>query len=297
MSVIPVVLSYNHPELTAKAIGSVSAQRMRIKETMPLPLVLVHNGSDKRHVAALQLKFPEVDHLILNSNKGFSGGANEGIRYALENYDQQSSWVLFLTNDCELESWPELPSNYPPSFLAPWIWARKTNRIDSIGGKLNLITGVPSHLKSEEDFYKLIEKASKNEAPYIPGSAFLIHRAAFYQLKGFNEVFGTYWEDIDFSLRALKLGVPMRILSSFQVRHKIGKTCHKNSYYTTYLYQRNRHWVSRNYVKGSLSRLQLEAYLWSSWIKLSWRLFLARRYFDLLRLMRGIFEKNPLYGK
>lgn len=293
MNVISVILSYNHPNLTKKAISSVIFKSSQHHHSSPMPLILIHNGSEPKNVELLKSEFPFVDHLVLPVNKGFSGGSNAGFRYAFEKYFSITPWILFLTNDCEIETWPAPLPHYPPALLAPWIWARKTNRIDSVGGKINLKTGVPSHLKSEEEFQKLITNSFNNEKPYIPGSAFLIHRDLFYHLQGFDEALETYWEDIDLSLRVTQLGFHMGVYSSFQVRHKIGKTCHKHSHYTTYLYQRNRHWVSRKYVQGVGSRIRLELNLWLSWLKLSFRLLVNQRYSDIYKLWKGILESQP----
>jgi len=294
MSIIPVILSFNHPEITSKAINTVIAQIDLQKTTPKTPIILVHNGSEHKHIERLKLLYPNIDHLVLTKNIGFSGGANFGIKHAFEKYNHLYSWVLFLTNDCELESWPSLEQNQSSALLAPWIWTRKTDRIDSIGGKINLKSGVPSHLKSEEEFKNYIKTPLKNTYPYVPGSAFLIHQTVFYKLKGFNEAFGTYWEDIDFSLRALKSGLIIGDLSTFKVRHKIGKTCHKQSYYTTYLFQRNRHWVCRHYIRGIHSRLLLEIHLLSSWVRLSLKFILSKRYMDFFKLIKAILEPSPL---
>lgn len=293
MIVIPVILSYNHPELTMKAVRSVIEKSEYQCHSTLLPLILVHNGSEPKNIELLKKTFPFIDHVVLINNKGFSGGSNVGIHYAFEKHAHMSPWVLFLTNDCELERWPILSTQQAPALLTPWIWARKTDRLDSIGGKINLSTGVPSHLKQLESFEELLSQPQKNERPYVPGSAFLIHRDFFDQLKGFDETLETYWEDIDLSLRATLAGLTLGVLPTFQVRHKIGKTCHKHSHYTTYLYQRNRHWVSRKYVKGIGARLQLEVYLWFSWIKLSSRLLRNQRFSDIAKLWKGILEPNP----
>lgn len=294
MNVIPIVLSYNHPDLTIKSVRSIIENPEYQRYSPLLQLILVHNGSAPKNIELLQKTFPTIDHKILMNNSGFSGGANAGIHYAFEKYSHLSPWVLFLTNDCELECWPRLTTQQTPALLAPWIWARKTNQIDSIGGKINLSTGIPSHLKQQEAFEKIISQPQQNEQPYVPGSAFLIHRDFFDQLKGFDESLETYWEDIDLSLRATLAGLTLGVLPSFQVRHKIGKTCHKHSHYTTYLYQRNRHWVSRKYVRGINARLRLEFSLWLTWIRLSVRLLLNKRYADFSKLCKGISEPCPI---
>lgn len=291
MSLLPILISYNHPEHTESAVRSILQHDEYNENAHKCPLVLIHNGSEKKHIEQLRRTFPQIDHYELQQNKGYTGGANAGINYAIQKYNENAIWILFLTNDCLLESWPDMNQVSNPAFLAPWVSMRKSEKIDSIGGRLNLITGKPSHLKRNIDFHALLQnKSHPNELPYIPGSAFLIHNSIFSALKGFDESLHTYWEDIDFSIRAHKSQFTLGELSSFKVRHKIGKTCHKDSHYTTYLYQRNRHRVCRKYSQGIYSRCLLEFYLWTSWIHLGFKLLLKNRTKDFKKLIKGILD-------
>jgi len=75
----------------------------------------------------------------------------------------------------------------------------------------------------------------------------------FEQLQGFDERFHTYWEDVDFSLRAHKKNISLGYCDKTIFRHKIGKTCHKDRFYTYELFQRNR---GRCMTKNSLTSLR-----------------------------------------
>ena len=75
---------------------------------------------------------------------------------------------------------------------------------------------------------------------YIPGTAFLIDKKTFSLSCGFDTALGTYWEDVDFSIRLQKLGLNVDYLPDLVINHKVGKTCHKDSHYTTFLFHRNR---------------------------------------------------------
>jgi GT2 family glycosyltransferase len=218
-----VILSYNHPEITARAIASA------LEYYSSCDLILVHNGSEEKHQKQLMARFPEVDHLVLSQNRGFSGGANEGLKRAFAD----SPWVFFMTNDCQVLSPPEIPEQ--PCLLAPLIYFRKPGRIDSIGGALDKTTVRLRHLQ-KDSFSELTDV----ELPYVPGSAFLVHRDLFFATQGFDELFGTYWEDVDWCLRLGNHGFQLRTDNRFRLAHGVGKTCRKNPFYTFYLYNRNR---------------------------------------------------------
>ncbi len=214
------VLSYNHPELTAKCLKSV------LLYAQPENVFLTHNGSLEKHVARLKLEFPDINHIEVSENKGFSGGANVALVTAFAKCDE----VLFLTNDTEAIALPDLA---PKEFSSIKLLRRNSEEIDSVMGALNPRTGKLKHLKNLNDH-------NHKELKYIPGTAFWMTKSAFEKLQGFDERFHTYWEDVDFSLRAHKENITLGYCDKTVFRHKIGKTCHKDRFYTYELYQRNR---------------------------------------------------------
>jgi GT2 family glycosyltransferase len=266
-----VILSFNHPELTTRTLQS--AQSFVSDQD----LLLVHNGSRQSFIDQLQKTFPTVQHLILETNRGYSGGVNAGLRVAL----RKSPWALLLTNDCQLLKYHHPSSDDLPALKAPQIFARKRDRIDSLGGAFEPLRGKLSHLKKPEELGSLQTQSFKHRRlPYIPGSAFWIHRDVFAATGDFDEGLGTYWEDVDFSVRAWRKGVPLIVDLQTQVLHSIGKTCHKNPHYTTYLYQRNRRLISKKYLR----ELQLSSPIQA---RLRWQLT-----FDYSRLLTRFLRQR-----
>lgn len=242
-----VILSYNHPEITARCV--LSARSFYRSED----ILLVHNGSEKVFCQELRERFPDIEHLELKKNKGFSGGANAGLIRGF----QKSDWVLFLTNDTQIK----VPTYSPPAIpglYAPRIWRRQTDKMDSWGGYFKPFIGKLWHAT-------LFKRKVSRSFFYVPGTAFLLHREPFYDLRGFDETLGTYWEDVDFSVRAQLRSHPVEQEETLEIRHAVGKTCHKNSLYTTYYFHRNRRWVSwrytRGYVKGILFMILAKDFL------------------------------------
>lgn len=225
-----VLLSFNHPEITKKAILSSLKFRM--------PIIVVHNGSLPKHVDNIKSSIHDelLIHLVFNNNTGFSGGANRGLKYVfeVEKYD----WVLFITNDVELVNFPDF--DLSPGLYAPLIYFRKLNKIDSLGGFFDPKFGKLSHNKS-------FEADITRKYFYIPGTAFLIHKSIFLNIGGFDELLHTYWEDVDFSMRVFLANQKLGIVKEIQLLHRVGKTCHDNPMYTTYLFQRNRKKISLRY--------------------------------------------------
>jgi GT2 family glycosyltransferase len=86
-----VILSFNKPNLTLKCLEALSPLAKKRNE----PIFLVHNGSHQDIITKFQGNFPEIYHLILPENKGFSGGANFGLKTAFKTH----SWLFFHTNE------------------------------------------------------------------------------------------------------------------------------------------------------------------------------------------------------
>lgn len=266
-----LVLSYNHPELTTRCIESI----LRVSgnsdnQLRPDGLILVHNGSEKKHRDTLKIRFPNIQHLEIEENKGYAAGVNQGLRFAFKEFDR----VLFFTNDTELV---ELPKDLPKErgLFAPLIYFRKLDRIDSLGGFFYPNLAKLVHVKNEKDFSAYFSNTTskvslRRKIPYVPGSAFLIDRDLFLRLKGMDESLHTYWEDVDFSVRCFLSGENVGIVKDWKLLHRVGKTCHQKPFYTTYLYQRNRRIVSFRYANFFYKPL-LFALWFFPFIRLLWK--------------------------
>ena len=58
--------------------------------------IVVDNGSTNESVSQISAAFPNITLLKLSQNEGFSGGNNEGIRYA---YELGADYIWLLNND------------------------------------------------------------------------------------------------------------------------------------------------------------------------------------------------------
>jgi len=267
-----VILSYNHPELTARAVESVLP--------FGLPTLLVHNGTRAEGVAALREEFGQIEHLVLETNRGYSGGANAGMSEA---FSRGAERVLFLTNDCRLRGVGGLTDEGVSLVVVPRIEIRGTGRVDSLGGRLTPGLGRLRHCRTREDW----ERGAGLR--YVPGTAFAIDRAVWERVGGFDEALGTYWEDVDWSRRVDCAGFEMRLDEGFCVHHQVGRTCHKDSDYSVYFFQRNRKKIAWKYARAH-ERVLLGPALAIHWLRLGGRLLRRGRYGDGLKLARAIWD-------
>ena len=220
------------------------------------PVFLLHNGTLPKHADRLKAEFPDIVHLTLEKNRSYSGGVNYGLESLfLRGFD----WVFILTNDCVIEKL-QLPGS-SPALIAPRVYRRKKPHIDSIGASFEPRIMHLWHQKTELDFANLTEQPRTHRVariPYVPGSAFWIHREIFATVGAFDELLGIYWDDVDFSARCFFLGGRIFADIRTEILHGVSKTTAKDTMYTTYLFQRNKGIVCKRYVTGIWPRVQLE---------------------------------------
>lgn len=239
------ILSFNHPQITQACVKSVIDLGLESK------IILCHNGSRKENVQLLKSAFPNIEHFEIENNYGFSGGANRMLTFAF----QKTDWIFFLTNDCILKTAPTPPSI--PGLYAPLILRRKMTMVDSIGARFRPIDQNLMHFRDQSAAHKILSKKTPFLFQkffgalygyfYVPGTAFYIDRETFSKSGGFDETLHTYWEDVDLSVRIQQLRLHIGIEPKTEVLHKVGKTCHKDPFYTRHLFQRNKKIVSSRY--------------------------------------------------
>lgn len=264
------VLSYNHYEHTRNCIQSI------LKIDPSARIYLIHNGTEKKQRLALETAFnttPQLIPITLEDNRGYSGGLNYGLSTI---FNHGEDFVFVLTNDTELT---EIPKHaVTPSVIVPLILNKRTQKIDSFGGYFVPRQGHLYHRKQDDDIFTDTDR----RLTYLPGSAFLIPKSAFHATKGFWEQLGTYWEDVELSQRLKQQGFPLLLNSEFKLTHKIGKTCHKDKFYTTYSYQRNRLVISWQFSQGFEKIILL---LISTWQLFRWTLrSILKSNYESLRL-------------
>ncbi|MFN7730086.1 MAG: glycosyltransferase family 2 protein, partial [Bdellovibrio sp.] len=187
-------------------------------------------------------------------------------------------------------------SKLSPSQVAPLVHRRKQGKTDSIGACFTPARGKLHHLQNGDEFKTLVQAALKTyelkkgppaKIPYIPGSAFWIHREVIEQVGVMDERLGTYWDDVDYSARILEKGLPLLYQAESEVVHQVGKTTYKLALYTTYFFQRNRRVISRRHVGRS----------WPLRVQLWWTLQTSAATVAARFLLNRDFKRLSLFSK
>lgn len=198
-------------------------------------IIVVDNDERKTIGPTLKKKFGWVKYLKAPGDVGYGAGNNLGAKEARGEY-------LFILN-------PD--TKVPPGAidtLVTFLEKRKKtaivapNLIDAKGkvfiqlgsGKLTPLRGIvalsflnkifPNNPISRGYWLKGDSIDKVREVDVVPGSAFLVRKEVFDELKGFDETFFLYFEESDFCKRVKEVGWKIFITPDAQITHYWGKS-------------------------------------------------------------------------
>lgn len=207
-----IVLNYQGEHVLARCLTSL---KMTIRESDAI--LVVDQGHEESLMREVAVRFPSVEILVAERNRGFAAGMNLGIRHMLEKGGFDAFW-LFNNDALALPETLEhlraalkskgaqalySPVIYPGPGQAPWF----------AGGELNFLRMRTEHwhaVKSHPDPYR---------TGFLTGCALFIPREAFLLLGFLDERYFLYYEDAEYSLRAQRSGIPLWIVPTAEVYH------------------------------------------------------------------------------
>ncbi len=214
--VLIIILQYNNSKDTINCLDSVLSLNYPNFE-----ILVVDNHSDTEHLAKVE-KFinsradSHIKLQISESNLGYSGGNNLGIKYALEN-DADYIWILNNDTSVEINSLLKLveagEKNQKIGILSP-ILDEGNRRV--YGGKIKWLKSELAHS---------IQKLEINH--YIPGTAMLLRSEMVKKIGFLDERYFLYFEDAEYSMRAQKAGYKLEAVTGSLVYHAVSNTTKK----------------------------------------------------------------------
>lgn len=238
-SIVIIVLNWNGFSDTAACFES-----LRLLDYGNVKTVLIDNGSahdEGRRLAAL---FPEV-HLIANSkNRGFAGGNNDGIQWAL---DRGCDFIINLNNDCLVEAdWLTKLIRGVLSTGADFASSRimcypQTDRICSDADGL-LPDGAGYVLRSMQLWNEKSEPFGIVSACGAASlySADCVRKVSIAPGHFFDELYFAYFEDVDLGFRLHAKNCVGICVPDAVVYHKGQQSSGKHSFFHMFHLEKNR---------------------------------------------------------
>jgi hypothetical protein len=240
-SVGVVVVNHERPDSTRRCLAALG----RLTHANWF-LVLVDNGCADFSPEAVAAVSPRGAHLHSDSNRGFAGGSNLGMRAALE---RGADWLWFLNDDAEPE--PEsLNELLAVAQAPPWpaivgpkvLRGDRPEQLDSVGLEIDLASGrlrLVGHGEIDRGQYDLL-----TDPVAVTGCAMLVRAETCVLLNGFEETYFAYMEDADLCLRARQAARRIAFAPRARVLHHRapasgGRQSIESLYYST----RNHLWL------------------------------------------------------
>ncbi len=219
MDVAAVVLSWNGRDNTLKCLRSLDNVTYR-----SFHVIVVDNGSTDGSADSISVSRPGLELVRLNENTGFAKGMNTGIRHA---FAAGAEGVVTLNNDMVVD----------PAFVEPLadalvsdpragaacsqiLFADPPDRVWYAGAPYDPRRGYQGrHTRYGEPPMPL------DATPYVTdracAGAMLIPRGVAERVGLFDEELFAYAEDVDWSLRARRVGKHVLVVPGSIVRHRV----------------------------------------------------------------------------
>lgn len=219
LSVAIILVNWNGYPYTQACLES-----LRYVDYPDFRVIVVDNASENQEGRRLKAEFPELDLIESDSNTGFAGGNNLGIKKAMaEGYTH----LMLLNNDTEVA--PDFLGEMLRKFITapnlgvvqPLIFfLENRKKIWSAGGKWDAFLGRAITLGDRKSEAEYTPKDQKLD--WATGCCLLIKREAIEDTGLLNAQYFAYFEDVDWSLRFRAKGFEIELASKSHIYHEAG---------------------------------------------------------------------------
>lgn len=213
-----------------------------LNQSLENTIIAVDNGSTDNFCSAVETKYSGVVLLKNQKNLGFAGGANTGIRKALED---DFDFIALINNDALpepnwLEALVKSMSKNSKAGIVTGKFLKTDGTIDSTGDQYTVWGLAYPRGRGENDQGQY---DTAQEVFAATGGASIYRAEMFRQIGLFDEDFFAYYEDVDLSFRAQLYGWSVVYEPKAVAHHKIGASSGKVPGFTTQQTIKNLPWL------------------------------------------------------
>lgn len=230
-----IIVNFNGNNFLLECLKSIKQSTYKNYE-----VIIVDNASsdDSIKLAKENVSIPNTKYLILNTNMGFSAANNQAAKMATGDF------LFFLNNDTKIT--PKTLDVLIKTIVKDKNIGITTCKLVSYDGKNTFHSGIGVDI--------LGFPVNSGKTFYAEGSALLINKSLFFKLKGFDNSYFMFHEDIDLCWRTWLLGYKIISTDNTLIYHFAGGTAGgsfpgKEKYKSTIL---RRYYSERNNIKTLL---------------------------------------------
>ena len=218
-----VIVNWNSGKFLSKCITSLIDNDSALINK----IIIVDNASSDKSADFLKdINFNKIKYIKLNSNEGFARGCNIGAA------SSQSKYILFLNPDAQINngsielthSFMEMDTSSDIGICGVRLqndinFDYSCSRFPSLKNLFFEILGIAKLFPKYGRLMKDFDHKKSMKVDQVIGAFFLTRASLFARLKGFDERFFVYYEEVDFSLRAKKIGFSSFFLANANAYH------------------------------------------------------------------------------
>ncbi|MET0694738.1 MAG: glycosyltransferase family 2 protein [Propionibacteriaceae bacterium] len=192
-----VVVNYASSELIRANLDVATSDQVRV--------VVVDNFSSEAERASITAITEQQGWTLvaMPDNRGFGPGVNAGVRAASE---LGCACFLLLNPDCVVSGATveqlRLATLADEQALVAPLLVDTEGRVVSSGNTINLLDGRIRSLRSTQAH----PDPRARPVTWLTAACLTVHRSLWERTGGFDETYFMYWEDVDFTFRALEVG-------------------------------------------------------------------------------------------
>ena len=241
-----VIVNWNTYKLTRSCIVSLNKCVHKNFE-----IFLVDNHSSDESVEKLKKEFKELHFILNNENTGFCKANNQAIEKILS--ENTFNFIILLNSDTEVSPFfikplvDKFKSNEKIGAVQPLIlnWSDKST-IWKYEGDINRTFGITSHRRKNKIFS---DKKMKSYTEWASGCCIFTTPSIFKEVGLFDEIFFTYYEDVDWSIRLKKQNYLIALSKLSEVyHHESGSSKSLKKQNEGYLSPKSHYYNFRNHI-------------------------------------------------
>ena len=230
-----IIVSYNSSSFLELCLHSVAKAISQLE--IESEVIVVDNSSSDDSCEVLNNKFSFVKLIQNDENIGFSKANNLGVSKA------KGKYICILNPDTVLQenTFDEILKFYKSNIKVGFVgcqmidgngmFLKESKRvIPSIFSSFMKVLGISKF------YYSALDKDKRGYIDILAGAFMFVERTIYDSVKGFDEDYFMYGEDIDLSYKALKKGYSNYYLGDVKIIHFKGESTDKNSVYINRFY-------------------------------------------------------------
>lgn len=230
-----IIVSYNSSSFLELCLHSVAKAISQLE--IESEVIVVDNSSSDDSCEVLNNKFSFVKLIQNDENIGFSKANNLGVSKA------KGKYICILNPDTVLQenTFDKILKFYKSNIKVGFVgcqmidgngmFLKESKRvIPSIFSSFMKVLGISKF------YYSALDKDKRGYIDILAGAFMFVERTIYDSVKGFDEDYFMYGEDIDLSYKALKKGYSNYYLGDVKIIHFKGESTDKNSVYINRFY-------------------------------------------------------------